>query len=166
METFALGIIVLIVLIFLIYTSLKTKKIYSEDLEYEPKNEDLMKKVEKRLLLKGYSFKTIHKYEYYYMLNKTKEKILLPRIRVYKKGFKNSGLIINNETESVKDNLLLKKQVLEFLNSGVLKEIIVFNEKSSSLEFMKKRKNNFKVLLGLIFIIIVFFTVYYLLKGL
>ena len=159
MEAFVLGSIVLAVLLFLIYSSLKTKKIYSENLEYEPKNEDFMKKIEKRLMLKGYKFKTIHKYEYYYKLNDTKDKVLLPRIRVYTKGLKKSGLIINNDTDSLKDNLTLKKQVMEFINSGILKQIIVFNEKSGSMEIIKKRVNMKKRLL-IIFFIIVFFLVF------
>lgn len=160
METFLLGSMIAIVLFFIIYSSLKTKKIYSENVEYEPKNEDEIKRIEKRLKLKGFSFKAIQKYEYYYLLNGSKEKILLPRIRIYSKKFRNYGLIINNANESIKNNILLKKQVMEFLHSKKIDEIIIFNEKTNDFEFIKSIGEKSKYIYVLLIIILIFLSIY------
>lgn len=161
METFLLGTLIFLVAFVIIYSTIKTKKIYDENIEYEPKNEDEIKRIEKRLILKGYKFRTIQKYEYHYLLNGIKEKMLLPRIRVYSKRLKKYGLLLNNGTTSIKENLLLKKQALEFLNSKKLNGIIIFNEKSSDFEFIKVKKEKIKLTLICILFVLIFLILYF-----
>lgn len=162
MEAYILASLILIVLIFLVYTSVKTKKIYSENVEYEPKNEELIKKIERRLALKGYKFRDIRKFEYYYCLDKHKERILLPRIRIYKRKFRTYGLLINSQSESLKDNQIIKKEILEFLATRKLYGIIVYNEKNSNFELAKVRRR--KPFVFLIIIVLIFLFYYYVLN--
>ena len=159
MEVYFLSVLIILVLIFLVYSSIKTRNIYSEDVEYEPKNEDLIKKIEKRLAHKGYKFQKISKFECYYYLDKHKEKMLLPRIRIYKKQFKNYGLLINNQSDSFKDNLVLKKEVFEFLMSKKIHGIIIFNEKNNNFEFAKRKGHNYIFLI--IIMIILILSIYF-----
>ena len=159
MEVYFLSVLIILVLIFLVYSSIKTRNIYSEDVEYEPKHEDLIKKIEKRLAHKGYKFQKISKFECYYYLDKHKEKMLLPRIRIYKKQFKNYGLLINNQSDSFKDNLVLKKEVFEFLMSKKIHGIIIFNEKNNNFEFAKRKGHNNIFLI--IIMTILFLSIYF-----
>jgi hypothetical protein len=159
MEVYFLSSLIGIVFIFLIYSSIKTKKIYSENVEYEPKHEETIKKIEKRLAKKGYKFQKISKFECYYYLDRHKERLFLPRIRIYKKQFKNYGLLINNQSESFKDNLLLKKEVFEFLVSKKTYGIIIYNEKNNNFEFAKRKGHNyiFLVIIMIILILSIYF---------
>lgn len=159
MEIYFLSSLIILVLIFLVYSSIKTKDIYSEDVEYEPKHEELIKKIEKRLAQKGYKFQKIIKFECYYYLDKHKERFLLPRIRIYRRRFRNYGLLINNQSESFKDNLLLKKEVFEFLMSKKTYGIIIYNEKNNNFEFAKRKGHNyiFLVIIMIILILYIYF---------
>lgn len=159
MEVYFLSSLIILVLIFLVYSSIKTKDIYSEDLEYEPKHEELIKKIEKRLAQKGYKFQKIIKFECYYYLDKHKERFLLPRIRIYRRRFRNYGLLINNQSESFKDNLVLKKEVFEFLISKKIYGIIIYNEKNNNFEFAKRKGHNyiFLVIIMIILILSIYF---------
>ncbi len=159
MEIYFLSSLIILVLIFLVYSSIKTKDIYSEDVEYEPKHEELIKKIEKRLAQKGYKFQKIIKFECYYYLDKHKERFLLPRIRIYRRRFRNYGLLINNQSESFKDNLLLKKEVFEFLMSKKTYGIIIYNEKNNNFEFAKRKGYNyiFLVIIMIILILYIYF---------
>lgn len=159
MEIYFLNSLIILVLIFLVYSSIKTKDIYSEDVEYEPKHEELIKKIEKRLAQKGYKFQKIIKFECYYYLDKHKERFLLPRIRIYRRRFRNYGLLINNQSESFKDNLLLKKEVFEFLMSKKTYGIIIYNEKNNNFEFAKRKGHNyiFLVIIMIILILYIYF---------
>jgi len=149
------------VFVFLIYSSIKTKKIYSENVEYEPKHEETIKKIEKRLAQKGYKFQKISKFECYYYLDKHKERILLPRIRIYRKGIRTYGLIINNQSGSLKDNLPLAREVFEFLVSRKIYGIVIFNEKNGSFEFAKRKS---KSTLFYIILIILMLSLYFIKK--
>ena len=57
MEVYFLSSLIILVLIFLVYSSIKTRNIYSEDVEYEPKHEDLIKKSKKDWLIRVINFK-------------------------------------------------------------------------------------------------------------
>lgn len=161
MEVYFLSTLIIIVFVLLIYSSIKTKKIYSEDIEYEPKHEETIKKIEKKLAQKGYKFQKISKFECYYYVDKQKERILLPRIRIYRKKFRNFGLLINSQGGSIKDNPSLKKEILELLMSKKIYSIIVFNEKNGSFEFVKEK--NHWIVLNIILIILIL-TLYFVIK--
>ena len=85
--------------------------------------------------------------------------MLFPRIRIYKKQFKNYGLLINNQSDSFKDNLVLKKEVFEFLMSKKIHGIIIFNEKNNNFEFTKRKGHNYIFLI--IIMIILILSIYF-----
>lgn len=162
MEVFILGILISIVIIVIIYSSLKTRDIYSEKIDNDLKNEDLMKKIEKKLQQRGFKFEAIKKYCYFYYINNTRIKQKLPRIRVYTKKIGKYGLIINKEFEEIKENQELRREILEFLNSSSLKGILLYNVKSDKLEIVntKKRFIYLWVEILLFFILIGIYFVY------
>lgn len=160
MEVFILGILIGLVIIVIIYSSLKTRKIYSENLEMDFQNEELMKRIEKRLHQRGFKFKAIKKHYYFYSINDTKTKQILPRIRVYTKNINKYGLIINKEFGEIKENNELRRETLEFFYANSLKGMLIYNEKDDKLEIIKIRKSSPYLYLEILLLSLILLGIY------
>lgn len=155
MDIFLLGIIIVLVLFYILYTTFKMKKIYDEVLDYESPNEEVHKKIEKLLKLHGFYYVGIKKYEYTYLINSQKQKVFLPKIRIVEKGIKKYGLLINEESLKIKDNEKLKKQILEYAHCSEINGCIVFNNKDFSYEVIEYTSKKIVKKINFILVLIV-----------
>ncbi len=155
-----LAIILIIVALGIIFYMNKNKK------TIEGKGEEIEKsleeKVKKLLEARGYKVYNKKKSSYNLVYNKRIAEVRLEEVIKVKKAGKKYLLIINNDDEKFTQNKSLRKKVLEFSYSSMVKGLCIVNTKDKSIDtvsfYNKKEKELARWVQSLLVIVTVLLT--------
>lgn len=152
-------LVTLVALGIIFYINKNKKTIEGKSEEIEKSIED---KVKKLLEARGYKVYNKKKSSYNLIYNKRIAEVRLEEVIKVKKAGKKYLLVINNEDEKFTQNKTLRKRVLEFSYSTMVKGICIVNTKDKSIDtvsfYNKKEKELARWVQSLLIIVTVLLT--------